>query len=690
MPSELHENSEARSMLAAVDTKYLLPSQQDMAAFWESLKLAGSTSSREQEMFGQAFSFENVESLYCGSTSAIAGDYKQTQKGIMGSIGLMEMGIATMAELKADQSDRTSSIEPEKPALATGEGQEVRNATAGHIEAVKAANPNLSDGSVKNWANKTQAEKLAHAESSGQDASLELIERKPSGKEVVIAARQMFAEVETKSQVANKPQELPDTDSRPIQATGWDYKPQAEHKVIEAGLQYQVGKPPEVTEQSLLAKIGSLPLDQQAQVLGAGIKAYSGEMAHQQFRIGIGAITGLGDGIVGLAQGAESLGRAIIGVAQFSRDVMGNSPAAVDTAGKAGESFGKLIVGGIRVYSAAESYLESVGAATNVGDYSKALRDVAWLGQQMNSRWEAMTPEEKTRLTTKLAVENLGGLAVGFGADKLAKSVKITEALEALGTEVSAMAPGVRDKAGKFISRLTDELLPQPMGVTPDGRLMQIPRENLRNDANVLMSKADDSLGANAGKPKEIQSGKPEKPPEVTREALDNPEGLAKLAKKFGINMPPKDTYVFVGEKDAVSADAAAKRLGLSVEQLKSLDAASLIAQKLERVPDYRDAFFNAHPGLIPIADKIFVHHSLPQDLLTKYPGLFSANEVNGVEGLRGIHKSTNAVLHSGKINKDWFRFFKAHRSSDLTRERVLDMRGLIDRQYGSQFIPPE
>ncbi len=144
-----------------------------------------------------------------------------------------------------------------------------------------------------------------------------------------------------------------------------------------------------------------MTLDQQAQVIGAGIKAYSDEITHQQFRIGVGAITGLGDGVLGLAQGAESLGKAVLSVAQFSRDVMANDPAAVETAGKAGESLGKLLVGGIKVYSAAEGYLESVGAATNVGDYGKALRDVAWLGQQMNSRWEAMSPEEKTKVVTK-------------------------------------------------------------------------------------------------------------------------------------------------------------------------------------------------------------------------------------------------------------------------------------------------
>jgi hypothetical protein len=175
-----------------------------------------------------------------------------------------------------------------------------------------------------------------------------------------------------------------------------------------------------------------------------------------------------------------------------------------------------------------------------------------------------------------------------------------------------------------------------------------------------------------------------------TAEALESSEGLAKLAKKFGINMPPKDTYVFAGEKDAVSAEAAANRLGITKEELAKLDETALVGKKLERVPDYRDAFFNAHPGLLPMADKIFVHHSLPQDLLTKYPGLFSAAEINAVEGLRGIHKSTNAKLHCGMINKDWFRFIKAHKSTGLTRQRVLDMRDFVDKQYGSQFIPPE
>jgi hypothetical protein len=281
--------------------------------------------------------------------------------------------------------------------------------------------------------------------------------------------------------------------NRPIEDYNYQVTKQenAKVKALETGVAYEVGKPAQLTEQTLLERIGALPLDQQAQVIGAAIKAFDGELTNQQFRIGVGAITGFGDGVVGLAEGAESLGKTIIGVAQFTRDVMTNDPAAIETAAKAGESLGKLMVGGVRVFSAANDYVESVGAATNVGDYGKPLRDVSWLGQQMNNRWESMSPEEKTRLVTKLAVENLGSMATGIAIDKLAKSIKITEALEALGAEASTMGAGVHDKAKKVISKIADDLLPQPMGVTPDGRLMPIPRET---QEHVMFMKGDKGL----------------------------------------------------------------------------------------------------------------------------------------------------------------------------------------------------
>jgi len=170
--------------------------------------------------------------------------------------------------------------------------------------------------------------------------------------------------------------------------------------------------------------------------------------------------------------------------------------------------------------------------------------------------------------------------------------------------------------------------------------------------------------------------------------ALDKPEGLAKLAKKFGISMPPRDTYVFVGEKTALSAEAAAKRRSIKPEHLKILDDTSLAAQKLERVPDYRDAFFNRYPGLIPIADRICVHHGIPKWLLKEQVGLFTATEINDVSVLRGIYKSVNDQMHNREIHNVWRQFKKEY--PNPTRHDVLDKLAEIDSDYGMFFVPTE
>jgi hypothetical protein len=451
------------------------------------------------------------------------------------------MGLLSMSDAKAkDHSDRQASQQPEKQVLNTPEGQQVRNASGETFKSTEASRTNASDGSLRDRTKSVteQDDSVQILGMAGIAASRknrlsekDLTAKDPAARSIDI--RELLAKPEKEAQalveefgrVTNMPagphrdsalvavQQLADktygrgeyaskgltddallSSNRPIEDYNYQVTKQEKGRVkaLETGVAYEVGKPAQVTEQSLLERIGALPLDQQAQVIGAAIKAFDGELTNQQFRIGVGAITGFGDGVVGLAEGAESLGKTIIGVAQFSRDVMANDPAAVETAAKAGESLGKLMVGGVRVFSAANDYVESVGAATNVGDYGKPLRDVAWLGQQMNNHWESMNPEEKTRLVTKLAVENLGGMATGIATDKLAKSIKITEALEALGAEASTMGAGIHEKAKKLISGMADELLPRPMGVTPDGRLMPIPREPRMPETKMLMSKADD------------------------------------------------------------------------------------------------------------------------------------------------------------------------------------------------------
>jgi hypothetical protein len=266
------------------------------------------------------------------------------------------------------------------------------------------------------------------------------------------------------------------------------------HLTLKGGVEEVV-----ITPQAILERIGSLPLDKQAQIVGTGIVTFQQELDHQKYRIFVGAVAGFGDAAVSLTEGVENLGKSVCAVAEFSRELATNDPAAIDKAAQAKEAAGKLFVGCVGLFTIADSYLGNVGAT---GDYTKPFRDIAWLGQKIDERWQAMSPEEKTRVVTKAATENLAGLAVGLGTTKLAKSMHVVEALEQLGKDASQLGGAARAKSGKFIESMLDELLPQPMGVTPDGHLMPIPRtpkdsfvEVVKPKApneNVMLSKADD------------------------------------------------------------------------------------------------------------------------------------------------------------------------------------------------------
>ncbi len=253
-----------------------------------------------------------------------------------------------------------------------------------------------------------------------------------------------------------------------------------------------------MSPQAVLETIAALPLDKQAQIIGAGVATFQNELEHQKFRIFVGTVAGIGDATVSLAKGIEDTGRAICEVAQFSREIMANDPSAVDKAGKAGETIGKTLVGGVHLFQVADAYLGNIGAT---GDYCKPFKDIAWLGQKMNDSWQAMSPEEKARLTTKLAIENLGAMAVGLGTNKLAKSMDVAGALEQLGTDASQLGGAAREKASKFISHMTEELAPQEVGLTADGQLAAIPKHPqakpnaVLNEAkrdNIMLSQADD------------------------------------------------------------------------------------------------------------------------------------------------------------------------------------------------------
>ncbi len=324
------------------------------------------------------------------------------------------------------------------------------------------------------------------------------------------------------------------------------------HLTLKGGVEEVV-----ITPQAILERIGSLSLDKQTQIVGTGIVTFQQELDHQKYRIFVGAVAGFGDAAVSLTEGVENLGKSVCAVAEFSRELATNDPAAIDKAAQAKEAAGKLLVGCVGLFTIADSYLGNVGAT---GDYTKPFRDIAWLGQKIDERWQAMSPEEKTRVVTKAATENLAGLAVGLGTTKLAKSMHVVEALEQLGKDASQLGGAARAKSGKFIESMLDELLPQPMGVTPDGHLMPIPRtpkdsfvEVVKPKApneNVMLSQADD-LNRDKTIARAIESSAGKKSAENEKNLSKNirDDEIREVAEsQSGVETPKKFFYVKIAE----------------------------------------------------------------------------------------------------------------------------------------------
>ena len=99
---------------------------------------------------------------------------------------------------------------------------------------------------------------------------------------------------------------------------------------------------------------------------------------------------------------------------------------------------------------------------------------------------------------------------------------------------------------------------------------------------------------------------------------------------------------------------------------------------------NYRETFFAAYPHL---RGKVWVHHAVEQQVLKKYPGLFTEAELHSLKNLRGVPKSVNAEVHLGKIRREWNEFYRSNRKP--TRQDVLDFATQIDKKFGALFDPP-
>jgi hypothetical protein len=98
----------------------------------------------------------------------------------------------------------------------------------------------------------------------------------------------------------------------------------------------------------------------------------------------------------------------------------------------------------------------------------------------------------------------------------------------------------------------------------------------------------------------------------------------------------------------------------------------------------YRTLFFKAYPDL---RRKVWVHHAVEKQIITRYPGLFSKEEIQSLENLRGIPKHLNREIHLIQIRLRWNDFYRENPRP--SREDVLRHATKIDTELGSNFNPP-
>ena len=98
---------------------------------------------------------------------------------------------------------------------------------------------------------------------------------------------------------------------------------------------------------------------------------------------------------------------------------------------------------------------------------------------------------------------------------------------------------------------------------------------------------------------------------------------------------------------------------------------------------NYRGTFFGANPDQ---NGQVFVHHAIEQQVLKRYPGLFSPEELHSLENLRGIPRAINNRFHLSILRRAWNAFYRTY--ANPTRQQVQDYTSRIDRRYGRHFEP--
>ena len=101
---------------------------------------------------------------------------------------------------------------------------------------------------------------------------------------------------------------------------------------------------------------------------------------------------------------------------------------------------------------------------------------------------------------------------------------------------------------------------------------------------------------------------------------------------------------------------------------------------------DYAETFFGAHPEL---RGQVVIHHAIPQEVMKRYPGIITEEELHSLENLRGIPKRLDNTLHKSLIAREWNEFYRVNPAATMSKEKLLQEATEIDFKFGTRFNPP-
>ncbi|MCC6980443.1 MAG: hypothetical protein IT343_19145 [Candidatus Melainabacteria bacterium] len=229
-------------------------------------------------------------------------------------------------------------------------------------------------------------------------------------------------------------------------------------------------------------RIAQLPMDKQLEILGSAFNAGIEHYKHDERERDLGRL-------IGTVEGAGQVATNLAKIADFSAYcITGDHERAGKMGKEFGDALGQTIVGGVRLWHAADDYLYNIGFS---GDYARPVRDLAELGQKLDEHWRNVPPREQERLKSRFITEMAAdGLIAASGVSAIKKAGAFTEILDAIAVEAKNLHTTGKKTVGA-IRDTVDELL-QPHAVTPDGMKIRVPREVAKDETSMLMSKADD------------------------------------------------------------------------------------------------------------------------------------------------------------------------------------------------------